>query len=53
MDMNNANAAEAARYGNLARVAIQFYVSTGNPAELRAAFVYARYAARYAAEALR
>ena len=47
---NNPNAAEAARYGNLARVAIQFHVLTGNAGELLAAYVYARYAARYAAE---
>lgn len=36
---------EAARYGNLARVASDFYVATGNPAELTAATVYAKMAA--------
>ncbi len=32
-------------YGNLARVAIGFYLVTGNPAEQHAAIVYARKAA--------
>lgn len=38
----------AAYYGNLSRVAIGFYVKNGNPAELDAAYWYARYAARRA-----
>jgi hypothetical protein len=46
--MNINNALEAARYGNLSRVAIQFYISTGNPAELDAAVCYARAAAYFA-----
>lgn len=37
---------EATRYGNLARVAADFYVKTGNPAEQDAAYWYARYAFR-------
>jgi hypothetical protein len=40
--------AEAARYGNLVRVAITFHVANGNEAELDAAYWYARYAARHA-----
>lgn len=40
-------------YGNLSRVALQFYISTGNPAELVAAYWYARYAARAADELLK
>lgn len=35
-------------YGRMAIVAINFYVKTGNPAELDAACWYARYAARAA-----
>lgn len=42
------NAQESARYGNLARVASEFYVSTGNPAELQAAVCYSRAAAYFA-----
>ena len=42
------NGQEAARYGNLVRVAIGFYVATGNPAELDAAVCYARGAAYFA-----
>jgi hypothetical protein len=38
--------ADAARYGNLAAVAMNFYIQTGNLAELNAAVVYARDAAR-------
>jgi hypothetical protein len=38
--------ADAARYGNLAAVAMNFYIQTGNTAELQAAYVYARDAAR-------
>ena len=55
MNMTNhtANTAEAERYGNLARVAIAFHIQTGNLGELDAAVVYARYAARYAVEAIR
>ena len=34
----------AAYYGNLARVAIGFYLQTGNAAELNAAYWYTRYA---------
>ncbi len=43
----------ASAYGNLARVAMGFYVSTGNAGELDAAYVYARYAARAAEKAVR
>lgn len=46
------NALEAGRYGNLARVAIGFYVSTGNPAELDAATCYGRAAAYWANRAI-
>lgn len=35
-------------YGNLALVAIRFYIKTGNPAELDAAYWYTRYAFRAA-----
>ncbi len=42
------NAHESARYGNLARVAMDFHVSTGNPAELDAAVCYTRAAAYFA-----
>lgn len=35
-------------YGQLAIVAIHFYIQVGTPAELRAAYWYARYAARAA-----
>lgn len=38
----------AERYGNLARVAMEFYISTGNPAELLYAYLNARWAARLA-----
>ena len=37
-----------AYYGNLSRVAMEFAVSTGNPAEFDAAEVYARAAVRTA-----
>jgi len=51
--MNNIdNAKEAARYGNLARVAINFYLSTSNPAELDAAICYARAATYWANRAI-
>lgn len=46
------NALEAARYGNLVRVAIQFHIETGNPAELQAAVCYTRAAAYFANRAL-
>ena len=39
---------EAAKWGNLATVAIAFYIQTGNPAELEAAYWYSRYAYRAA-----
>ena len=42
------NRQEAARYGNLVRVAIGFHISTGNPAELDAAVCYTRAAAYFA-----
>jgi hypothetical protein len=38
----------AAYWGNLARVAMQFHIKTGNPAELDAAYFYTRYAVRAA-----
>jgi hypothetical protein len=41
----------AARYGNLARVAANFHIQSGNPAELLAAYLYARKAAHFAAQA--
>jgi len=46
--MTNQNTLEAARYGNLALVASNFHIQTGNPAELDAVFVYARTAAHIA-----
>jgi hypothetical protein len=45
-------AAESARYGNLARVAIGFYVSTGNRAEQDAAVCYTNAAVYFAGLAL-
>jgi hypothetical protein len=39
----------AERYGGMARTALAFYLSTGNPAELLAAYLYARHAFSYAA----
>jgi hypothetical protein len=39
---------QARYYGQLAIVAISFYIQTGNPAELEAAYWYARYAFRAA-----
>ena len=43
---------EASRYGNLATVAINFHIQTGNPAELDAAVIYARNAAHFGFRAL-
>jgi hypothetical protein len=42
------NIAEAARYGNLCRVAVEFYITTGNPTEELYAYLNARWAARLA-----
>lgn len=42
------NLEAAAKYGNLCRVAMDFYLSTGNPAEARYAYLNARWAARLA-----
>lgn len=47
------NAKEAATYGSLVRVAINFYLSTRNPAELDAAICYTRAAAYWADRAIR
>lgn len=47
------NALEAATYGNLSRVAMNFYITNGNPAELDAAVCYARAAAYWANRELR
>jgi hypothetical protein len=43
------NRSESIRYGRLSRVAISFYLKTGNPAELDAVYVYAKLSARFAA----
>jgi hypothetical protein len=37
---------EAEYFGHLAKVALWFYIDTGNEAELRAAYYYTRYAVR-------
>lgn len=39
--------AETERYGRMAAAAIRFYVMTGNETEARAAYLYARHAARH------
>lgn len=46
--MTNFNIEAAERYGNLCRVAIEFYIYTGNPAELLYVYLNARWAARLA-----
>jgi hypothetical protein len=50
--MRNQPAMESARYGNLARVASQFFVSTGAASELDAVYCYARAAGGYGLDAL-
>lgn len=47
------NLEAAARYGNLSRVAIEFYIKTGNPTEAHYAYLNARWAARLALAELR
>lgn len=42
------NLEAAALYGNRSRVAIDFYIATGNPVELDYAYLNARWAARHA-----
>ena len=44
--------AEAGRYGRMALVAMNFYIQTGAPLELTAAYWYARHAAAYARSAI-
>lgn len=46
------NAKEAATYGNLSRVAMNFYIAKGQPMELHAAVCYARAAAYWANRAI-